>query len=235
MKDRRRYVSCRTTLVVLRRRAARRCFQGVSIRVLTADDHPVVRTGIRAMIGNEPDMCVVAEAADGAEAVALYEQHQPDVVLMDLRMPRLGGVESIRAIVTAYREARVVALTSYEGDADIYRALEAGACGYLIKDMLGTEVVGAIRVAASGKRVIPPSVAGRLVEFTPRVDLTPREIEVLRLAAKGLRNKDIARVIGRTEETVKVHLKHLMAKLGVADRTEAVTLALQRGIIHLDE
>jgi len=221
--------------VVLRRRAARRCFHGVSIRVLTADDHPVVRTGIRAMIGNEPDMCVVAEAADGAEAVALYEQHQPDVVLMDLRMPRLGGVESIRAIVTAYREARVVALTSYEGDADIYRALEAGACGYLIKDMLGTEVVGAIRVAASGKRVIPPSVAGRLVEFTPRVDLTPREIEVLRLAAKGLRNKDIARVIGRTEETVKVHLKHLMAKLGVADRTEAVTLALQRGIIHLDE
>jgi two-component system, NarL family, response regulator len=208
---------------------------GVTIRVLTVDDHPVVRTGIRAMIANEPDMAVVAEASDGTEAVALYEAHQPDVVLMDLRMPRMDGVAATREILAAHPKARVVALTSYDGDADIYRALGAGACGYLIKDMLGTEVIDAVRTAAAGKRVIPAEVAGRLAEFTPRVDLTAREVEVLRLAAKGLRNRAIAKVIGRTEETVKVHLKHVMAKLGVEDRTEAVTLALQRGIIHLDD
>jgi DNA-binding NarL/FixJ family response regulator len=208
---------------------------GVTIRVLTVDDHPVVRTGIRAMIANEADMTVVAEGRDGTEAVALYEEHRPDVVLMDLRMPKMDGVAAIRAIVTADPKARIVALTSYDGDADIYRALGAGACGYLIKDMLGTEVVGAVRTAAAGKRVIPAEVASRLAEFTPRVDLTEREVEVLRLAAKGLRNRAIAQAIGRTEETVKVHLKHVMAKLGVEDRTEAVTLALQRGIIHLDD
>jgi DNA-binding NarL/FixJ family response regulator len=167
--------------------------------------------------------------------VALYNEQLPDVVLMDLRMPRLDGIEATRAIVAAHPEARVVALTSYEGDADIYRALDAGACGYLIKDMVGSDVVGAIRTAAAGRRVIPPGVAGRLAEFTPRIDLTQRQLEVLRLTAKGLRNRDIARVIGRTEETVKVHLKHIMSKLGVDDRTEAVTLAMQRGIIHIDD
>jgi DNA-binding NarL/FixJ family response regulator len=207
----------------------------MTIRVLMADDHPVVRTGIRAMIAHESDMSVVGEASDGAEVVALYGQHKPDVVLMDLRMPRQGGIASIRAIVAGDPSARIVALTSYEGDADIYRALDAGACGYLIKDMLGAEVVGAIRSAAAGRRVIPPNVASRLAEFVPRIDLTPREHEVLGLAAKGLRNRDIAHVIGRTEETVKVHLKHVMAKLGVGDRTEAVTLAMQRGIIHLED
>jgi DNA-binding NarL/FixJ family response regulator len=207
----------------------------MSIRVLIADDHPVVRTGLRAMIANETDMSVIAEALDGGEAIALYDQHRPAVVLMDLRMPQMGGVAATRAITGAHPEARVVVLTTYEGDADIYRALDAGACGYLIKDMLGSEVLSAIRLAAAGKRVIPASVASRLAEFTPRVDLTPRELEVLKLAAKGLRNRDIARVIGRTEETVKVHLKHVMTKLEVEDRTEAVTNALQRGIIHLDD
>jgi DNA-binding NarL/FixJ family response regulator len=207
----------------------------VTIRVLTVDDHPVVRTGIRGILANEVDMTVVAEAGDGKEAVASYEAHRPDVVLMDLRMPRGDGIEAMRAILAAHPEARIVALTSYEGDADIYRALDAGACGYLIKDMMGTQVVNAVRTAAAGKRVIPPEVAGRIAEFTPRVDLTAREVEVLRLAAKGLGNRDIARVIGRTEETVKVHLKHVMAKLDVTGRTEAVTLALQRGIIHLDD
>ena len=205
------------------------------IRILTADDHPVVRTGIAALIANESDMTVVAEAADGAHAIELYEVHRPDVVLMDLRMPKVDGVAAIRAIVSSHPDARVVALTSYEGDADIYRALDAGACTYLIKDMLGEEMIGAIRQAAEGKRVIPLAVASKLAEFTPRIDLTTREVEVLRLAARGLRNRDIARVIGRTEETVKVHLKHLMAKLGVGDRTEAVTIGLQRGIIHLDD
>jgi two-component system, NarL family, response regulator len=208
---------------------------GPTIRVLAADDHPVVRAGIRAMIENEPDMTVVAEASDGAEVVALYDAHRPDVVLMDLRMPRQGGVAAVRAIRAGDPDARIVALTTYEGDADIYAVLDAGACGYLIKDMMGMDVIRAVRTAAAGRRVIPPQVAARLAEFTPRVDLTPREIEVLRLAAKGLRNRDIARVIGRTEETVKVHLKHLMSKLGASDRTEAATLALQRGIIHLDD
>jgi DNA-binding NarL/FixJ family response regulator len=209
--------------------------EGATIRVMTADDHQVVRTGISAIVENQPDMSVVAEAADGMDAVTRYEEHSPDVVLMDLRMPRLDGIEATRAILAAHPEARVVALTSYEGDADIYRALDAGACGYLIKDMVSADVVGAIRTAAAGRRVIPPSVAGRLAEFTPRVDLTQRQLEVLRLTAKGLRNRDIARVIGRTEETVKVHLKHIMSKLGVSDRTEAVTLAMQRGIIHIDD
>ena len=186
------------------------------------------------MIANEIDIAVVAEATDGQSAVALFAEHLPDVVLMDLRMPSMDGVEATREIIAAHPRARIVALTSYEGDADIYRALDAGACGYLLKDMLGKEVIRAIRTAASGKRVIPPEVAGRLAEFTPRVDLTARELEVLRLAAKGLRNKDIAVAIGRTEATVKVHLKHVMEKLDVQDRTEAVTQALQRGIIHLD-
>jgi DNA-binding NarL/FixJ family response regulator len=207
----------------------------MSIRVLTADDHPLVRAGISATVAREPDMVVVAEAADGAEAVAQYEQHRPDVVLMDLRMAGTDGVTAIRAIVAAHRGARVVALTSYDGDADIYRALDAGACGYLVKDTVGADLVDAIRSAAAGRRVIPPGVAGRLAEFTPRVDLTPREVDVLRLAAKGLRNRDVASAIGRTEETVKGHLKHIMIKLGAEDRTEAVTVAMQRGIIHLDD
>jgi DNA-binding NarL/FixJ family response regulator len=207
----------------------------VSIRILIADDHPVVRTGLRALLATEADMCVVAEAVDGAEAVALNVEHQPDVTLMDLRMPRMDGVAAIRAILAARPGARVLAVTTYDGDTDIYRALDAGACGYLIKDMLGREVAGAVRAAAAGRRVIPPAVAERLAEFTPRVDLTAREVEVLRLVAKGLRNKEIARVIGRTEGTVKAHLKNVHEKLGVEDRTEAVTLALQRGIIHLDD
>jgi DNA-binding NarL/FixJ family response regulator len=203
--------------------------------VLTVDDHPVVRTGIAAMIANEPYMQVIAEGGDGEAAIALYASEKPDVVLMDLRMPKIDGVGAIRAILAEHPDARIVALTTYDGDADIYRALDAGACGYLIKDMLGDELVRAVRTAATGKRIIPPVVASRLAEFTPRIDLTAREVEVLRLVAKGLRNKEIAGVIGRTEETVKVHIKHLMQKLGVEDRTEAVTLALQRGIIHLDD
>jgi DNA-binding NarL/FixJ family response regulator len=207
----------------------------MAIRILIVDDHPIVRVGLKTVIETEPDMEVVAEAADGADAVDLYAAHRPDVVLMDLRMPRMDGTAAIRAIRAADPHALILALTTYDGDADIFRALDAGASGYLIKDMLGDELVKAVRTAAAGKRIIPPVVAGRLAEFTPRVDLTAREVEVLRLVAKGLRNKEIARVIGRTEETVKVHLKHLMQKLGVDDRTEAVTLALQRGIIHLDD
>jgi DNA-binding NarL/FixJ family response regulator len=207
---------------------------GRRIRVLLADDHPVVRTGLRALLANEDDIEVVGEARNGAEAVALYAERKPDVVLMDLRMPQMDGVDAIREIVGAHPDARAVALTSYEGDTDIYRALDAGARGYLLKDMLGTEVVRAVRAVAAGTRFIPPEIASRLAEFTPRTDLTGREIEVLRLAARGLRNSDIAASIGRTPETVKAHLKHVMRKLRVRDRTEAVIQAVRRGIIRLD-
>ncbi len=207
----------------------------MTIRIVLADDHPVIRAGIGALIANETDMHVVAEARDGAQAVALFGSHAPDVVLMDLRMPVMNGIDAIRTIVATHSGARIVVLTTYEGDVDIFRALGAGACGYLIKDTLGQELVGAVRAVAAGKRAIPARVASRLATFTPRVDLTPREVEVLRCAARGLRNKEIATAIGRTEETVKAHLRHVMAKLGASDRTEAVTIALKRGIIHLDD
>ncbi len=201
---------------------------------MTADDHPIVRAGLAAVIGEESDLTFVGEAQDGAQAVALFRAEQPDVVLMDLRMPVLDGVGAIKAIRAEFPNARIVALTTYEGDTDIHRALQAGAVGYLLKDMLPTDVIDAIRAVHRGQRVIPPVVAGRLAEYTPRVELTAREREVLEYVARGYSNKDIARAIGRTDETVKIHLKSVFAKLGAADRTEAVTVAIQRGIIHLD-
>jgi len=205
------------------------------IRVLAADDHPVVRAGIAAVLANEPDLEVVALAGNGAEAVELFESHRPDVVLMDLQMPKMNGVSAIRAIRNIDGEARVVALTTYDGDADIHRALSAGACAYLIKDALVDQLVTAIRSAAAGKRVIPPNVATTLAEFTPREDLTARELEVLQHVAKGLGNKEIAQAIGRSAETVKAHLETIFRKLDAQDRAHAVTIALQRGFIHLDE
>jgi DNA-binding NarL/FixJ family response regulator len=203
-------------------------------RVMVADDHPVVRTGLAAVLVQQADLELVAEAENGERAVALYREHRPDVCLMDLRMPVMDGVEAIRTITTEFPEARILALTTYEGDADIRRALEAGARGYLLKDMLLTDVIGAVRAVRSGERVIPIAVAARLAEFPERSDLTERELEVLQLVARGLSNKEVARVIGRTDETVKIHLKNTFAKLDVADRTEAVTVALTRGLIHLD-
>ena len=204
------------------------------IRVLVADDHPVVRAGLGAVIAEQDDLELVAEAENGANAVALFRDHRPDVALMDLRMPVMDGVEAIRAITTEFPDARILALTTYEGDADIRRALEAGASGYLLKDMLLTEVLTAVRAVWRGERVIPIAVAARLAEFPERSDLTEREAEVLQLVARGLSNKEVARAIGRTDETVKIHLKNAFAKLDVADRTEAVTVALTRGLIHLD-
>ena len=204
------------------------------IRVLVADDHPVVRTGLVAVLAQEADLELVAEAEDGERAVALYREHQPDVCLMDLRMPGTDGVEAIRAITAEFPGARILALTTYEGDADIRRALEAGARGYLLKDMLLTDVIRAVRAVHRGERVIPNAVAARLAEFPERSELTERELEVLQLVARGLSNKETARAIGRTDETVKIHLKNVFTKLGVADRTEAVTVALTRGLIHLD-
>jgi two-component system, NarL family, response regulator len=156
------------------------------------------------------------------------------VVLMDLRMPVMDGVEAIRTITGEFPTARILALTTYEGDADIRRALDAGSRGYLLKDMLLTDVITAIRAVWRGERVIPLAVATKLAEFPERSDLTERELEVLQLVARGLSNKEVARVIGRTSETVKIHLKNIFAKLDVSDRTQAVTLALDRGLIHLD-
>jgi DNA-binding NarL/FixJ family response regulator len=204
------------------------------IRVIVADDHPVVRAGLGAVIAEQDDLELVAEAENGASAVALFREHRPDVALMDLRMPVMDGVEAIREITTEFPDARILALTTYEGDADIRRALEAGASGYLLKDMLLTEVLTAVRAVHRGERVIPIAVAERLAEFPERSDLTERETEVLQLVARGLSNKEVARAIGRTDETVKIHLKNAFAKLAVADRTEAVTVALTRGLIHLD-
>ena len=204
------------------------------IRVLTADDHPLVRAGLAAVVGAEPDMELVGEAATGHDAVALYRDRRPDVVLMDLRMPGMDGLAATRAILSEFPAARIVVLTTYDGDEDIHRALEAGARGYLLKDMLRTAVINTIRAVHRGQKVIPPEIAARLAEFVPRIRLSERELEVLALAAKGLSNKEIARVLGRAEETVKVHLKNIFDKLGVEDRTEAVTTALQRGILHMD-
>jgi DNA-binding NarL/FixJ family response regulator len=202
--------------------------------VLVADDHPVVRAGLGAVITQEPDFHLVAEADNGERAVALFREHRPDIALMDLRMPLVDGVEAIRRITEEFPEARILALTTYEGDADIRRALRAGARGYLLKDMLLSDVITAIRRVLRGERVIPAAVATRLAEFPERSDLTEREIEVLRLVGRGLSNKEVAKAIGRMDETVKIHLKNIFAKLGVADRTEAVTVGLARGLIHLE-
>jgi DNA-binding NarL/FixJ family response regulator len=203
-------------------------------RVLIADDHPVVRAGLSAVIAQEPDLLLVGEAENGERAVAMFREHRPDVVLMDLRMPLMGGVEAIQAITGEFPEARILALTTYEGDADIRRALRAGARGYLLKDMLLSDVITAIRTVLRGDRVIPTAVATRLAEFPERSDLTERELEILGLVGRGLSNKEVAKAIGRMDETVKIHLKNIFAKLGVADRTEAVTVALARGLIHLE-
>lgn len=204
------------------------------IRVMVADDHPVVRTGLAAVIAQEQDLQLVAEAENGERAVALFREHQPDVALMDLRMPLMDGVQAIRKITEEFPGARILAMTTYEGDADIRRAFEAGARGYLLKDMLLSEVITAIRTVRRGERVIPTAVAVRLAEYPERSDLTEREVEVLQLVARGLSNKEVAKAIGRMDETVKIHLKNIFTKLGVADRTEAVTVALARGLIHLE-
>jgi len=193
-----------------------------------------LRDGIAAVFDAQEDMTLVGQASNGREAIESFRRLRPDVTLMDLRMPVMDGVEAIRTITTEFPDARILALTTYEGDADIRRALEAGASGYLLKDMLLTEVLTAVRAVHRGERVIPAPVAERLAEFPERSDLTDREAEVLQLVARGLSNKEVARAIGRTDETVKIHLKNAFAKLAVADRTQAVTVALTRGLIHLD-
>jgi DNA-binding NarL/FixJ family response regulator len=204
------------------------------IRILSADDHPLIRAGINAIVESEPDLLIVAEAANGEEALDQFRKVNPDIVLMDLRMPVMDGLDAARAILAEFPQAAIIMLTTYDGDEDIHRALDAGVRGYLLKDMIRTEIVGVIRTVHGGRRGVPAPVAMRLAEYTPRVALTPRELEVLELVAKGFTNGEVARLIGRTEGTAKVHVKNILQKLGVSDRTEAAMIALQRGFIHLD-
>ena len=203
-----------------------------TIRVLSVDDHPLIRKGIAFILANEPDIELVAEAADGNEAVQVYRQLRPDVTLMDLRMPGLDGIAATRAIRAEFPEARIIALTMYDGDQDIYRALDAGVRGYLLKEKVHANVVCAVRLVQSGKRLVPPEVAERLAEHFPKAALTPRETEVLALVADGLGNKEIAERLGIASGTIKIHVQNILDKLGASDRTQAVTIALHRGILH---
>jgi DNA-binding NarL/FixJ family response regulator len=203
------------------------------IRILTADDHHLIRAGIASFLATEPELQVVAEAANGEEALERYRDARPDLVLMDLSMPVMDGLAATRAILEEFPDARIIALTTYAGDEDIHRALDAGAMGYLVKDMMVADVLKVIRLVMAGRRGIPPAVAATLAEHTPRIALTPRETEVISLMSTGLTNAQIAGRIGRTEETVKVHVKNILRKLNAHDRTEAVTIAIRRGFIRL--
>jgi len=204
-----------------------------SIRVFCVDDHPLLREGISAIINNQPDMSLVAEAASGFEAIQKFREHQPDVTLMDLRLPDMSGIDALITIRAEFPEARIIMLTTFEGDVEIQRSLEAGARGYLLKSMPPKELVEGIRQVHAGKKRIPPQLAAQLAEHLGDETLTEREIEVLRHIAGGNRNRDIAERLFISEETVKVHIKHIMEKLGAADRTQAVAIAVRRGIIQL--
>lgn len=203
------------------------------IRILVVDDHIVVRQGLVALLRITPDMKVVAEAANGNQAVQLFLEHRPDVTLMDLRLPEMGGVEAIAEIRKAVPQARIIVLTTFDGDENIYRALQAGAKGYLLKDMSGDELMDAIRKVHAGKTTIPPVVAERLAERMSGPGLTSREMDVLRLIVKGRSNKEIGNELSISEATVKTHINSLLSKLAVSDRTQAATSALQRGIVAL--
>lgn len=203
------------------------------IRILVVEDHHVVRQGLIALLKTVPDMVVVADASDGVQAVDLFRQHRPDVTIMDLRLPKMSGVEAITAIRRENPGARVIVLTTFDGDEDIYRALQAGARGYLLKDMFGEELMEAIRTVHAGRTRIPGPVAQRLAERMGGPNLTPREYEVLELIVAGRSNKEIGSDLSISEATVKSHINSILSKLGVSDRTQAATTALQRGIVHL--
>ena len=208
-----------------------------TVRLLICDDHPVVRTGLRGMLAGEPDFEVVGEAGDGGEAVSLAGRLAPDVVLMDLRMPEMEGVEATSRIKSGYPEVQVLVLTTYESDADILRAIEAGATGYLLKDAPREELFEAIRLAARGQAPLAPAVAARIMHRMrgpSEETLSAREMEILGLVAQGTSNKGIAKELWISETTVKSHMLHIFEKLGVTDRTAAVTTALRRGIIRLE-
>ncbi len=204
------------------------------IRVLCVDDHPLLREGITAIINSQPDMTLVAEASNGTEAIQKFREYKPDVTLMDLRLPDISGVDSLIAIRTDSPDARIIMLTTFEGDVEAHRALEAGARAYLLKSMPPKDLVDVIRQVHAGKKKIPTEIAACLAEHLSDESLTDREIDVLKHIAGGNRNRDIGEQLFISEETVKVHIKHIMEKLGANDRTQAVAIAVRRGIIHLE-
>jgi len=201
------------------------------IRVLTVDDHPLLRSGIVGVINAQADMTVVAEAADGEEAISLHRQHRPDVTLMDLRLPKTNGIDAISAIRDEFPSARIIVLTTYGGDIQAMRAFRAGAVGYLLKSMLRTDLIETIRSIHAGHRRIPPEIATEMAEHAADDKLTDREVEVLRYVAAGNSNKIIAAQLNLSEHTVKGHLKNILSKLGANDRTHAVMIAIKRGFI----
>jgi DNA-binding NarL/FixJ family response regulator len=203
------------------------------IKIMVVDDHPLMRVGITAIINARTDMSVVAQAGTGEEAVALFQRHKPEITLMDLRLPGMSGVEAIAAIRSKSSNARFIVVTTYDGDEDIHRALEAGAQGYIIKGMPYQTLVDALQRVHSGGRFLPPPVARALASRLPHSDLSSRELEVLHLLVGGNSNKDIANVLGITEATVKCHVSTILVRLDVEDRTQAVVAALQRGLVHL--
>jgi DNA-binding NarL/FixJ family response regulator len=205
-----------------------------TIRIMIVEDHQVVRQGLVALMKTVPDISVVAEASNGDEAIQLHAQHRPDITLMDLRLPVRSGVDAITAIRQKDSGAKIIVLTTYDGDEDIYRALQAGARGYLLKGMSAEELLNAVREVQAGRTHIPKLVAERLAERMGGPDLTVRELDVLRLIVKGKSNKEIGTDLNITEATVKTHINNILGKLGVTDRTQATTTAIQRGIVHLE-
>ena len=203
------------------------------IRILVAEDHLVARVGVSTIVNMQPDMTIVAEASNGVQAVEQFRRHRPDIALLDLRMPGMTGTEAAAAIRKEFPEARMIALTTYGGDEDIRRALAAGVKAYLTKDVLHDELLKAIRAVHAGQTYLPAGVAAALAAQMPRPDLSAREVQVLELIVRGLANKQIAYSLSIAEHTVKNHVKNILSKLGVQDRTQAATAAIQRGIVHL--
>ncbi len=207
--------------------------QSPMIRVLIADDHAIVRQGLATIINRDPEMTVIAQAEDGRQAIDCFREHQPDITLMDLRMPQVGGVEAITAICAEFKSARIIVLTTYDGDEDIYSGLRSGAQGYLLKDANPNGLLNAIRTVYRGQQYIPPDVGAKLVQRLNNPELSERELEVLGLMAQGMSNSEIATALIIGESTVKSHVNRILSKLGVSDRTQAVIVAVKRGIVSL--
>lgn len=207
--------------------------QSPLIRILIADDHVMVAQGLTALLESQSDITVIGRASNGREAIALFRQHQPDIVLMDLRMPEMGGVEATIAICAEFNQARIIVLTTFDGDEDIYRGLRAGARGYVLKDAEAQELLRAIRTVHKGQQYIPPAVGAKLAEHMGIPTLSDRELEVLNLMAQGHNNQEISTVLSISESTVKFHTKNIMSKLGASDRVQALIIALKRGVIRI--